>query len=85
MKAVKTLLRRLGFLSFVVLQGLLLPTLAWAQAGAQAPGQEAAAEPPPYVFPYALVILCIGLALAVVLSSSKRRERAKPEVYGEPK
>jgi hypothetical protein len=34
---------------------------------------------------YALVIFCIGLGLAVVLNSAKRRERAKPEVYGEPK
>jgi hypothetical protein len=55
---------------------------AWAQ---QMPGQDKPGEAPPYVVPYAAVILCIGLGVAIVLNSSKRRERAKPEVYGEPK
>lgn len=62
----------------------------WLAAGATALAQAGGAEqkteeaPPAYVVPYALVILSIGLGLAVVLNSSKRRERAKPEVYGEP-
>ncbi len=64
--------------------------VCWLAAGAAAlaqgaPGQEPAAEKPPYVVSYALVVLCIGLGVTVVLNSSKRRERAKPEVYGEPK
>ena len=56
---------------------------AMAQPGGA--GEKTEAAPPAYVVPYALVILCIGLGLAVVLNSAKRRERAKPEVYGEPK
>jgi len=35
----------------------------------------------PYVFSYALVILCVGLALLVVCRSSRRRDRAKGEQY----
>jgi len=56
--------------------------LVWAQPNAM--GEEAAEKTPPYVVPYALVILCVGLGMAIVLNSSKRRDRAKPEVYGEP-
>jgi hypothetical protein len=56
-----------------------------AAAWAQAPGQEPAERTPPYVVPYALVILCIGLGVTIVINSAKRRDRAKPEVYGEPK
>jgi hypothetical protein len=35
--------------------------------------------------PYALVLFCIALGVFMVLHPSKRRERAKPEVYGQPK
>jgi hypothetical protein len=63
--------------------------LCWLAAGAaalaQAPGQEKPAEAPPYVVPYALVILCIGLGVTIVINSARRRDRAKPEVFGEPK
>ncbi len=62
--------------------------LAWnmaALAQAPGPGQEKAEETPPYVVPYAIVILCVGLGVTIVLNSSKRRDRAKPEVFGEPK
>jgi hypothetical protein len=34
---------------------------------------------------YMIVILAIALGLMTVLSPSRRRERAKPEVYGDPK
>jgi len=75
------LARRLSLLIYAVACWLA----AGAMAMAQGPGQQPAEEAPPYVVSYALVILLIGLALAVVLNSSKRRDRAKPEVYGEPK
>jgi hypothetical protein len=38
-----------------------------------------------WVLSYALVILCVALGLAVILHPSKRRDRAKPEVYDEGK
>jgi hypothetical protein len=38
-----------------------------------------------YTLPYFLVILCIGLGVFLVVHPSKRRDRAKPEVYGKPK
>jgi hypothetical protein len=75
--------RRLWFSAFAVLSWLGLQGLAWAQANAAKAAQEE--ESPPYVMPYALVILCLGLGLTVVLNSSKRRDRAKPEVFGEQK
>jgi hypothetical protein len=77
------LVRRLRFSAYAVLCWLAAGTVAFAQGGGG--GQPAAAEPPPYVVPYALVILCLGLGVAIVVNSSKRRDRAKPEVYGEPK
>ncbi len=75
------LARRLRFSAYAVLSWLAVGTGALAQGG----GQPAEAPPPPYVVPYALVILCLGLGVAIVVNSSKRRDRAKPEVYGEPK
>ncbi|MGQ9576968.1 MAG: hypothetical protein ACUVUC_16825 [Thermoguttaceae bacterium] len=66
--------------------------LGWAAASgwawAQAPGGQAAESEhgaPPWVLPYALVILCVGLGVYGVIHPSRRRERAKPEVYGKPK
>jgi hypothetical protein len=73
--------RKLRILAYAGVCWLGAAAAAWAQG----PGQEKPAEAPPYVVPYAVVLLCIGLGVAVVLNSSKRRERAKPEVYGEPK
>ncbi len=77
--------RRLWFSALAVSSWLGLQGLAWAQAGGTTGSGDPQAEAPPYVPSYALAILCLGLALAIVLNSSKRRERAKPEVYGEPK
>jgi len=78
--------RRFWLSAFAILSWLSLQGLALAQVGVpNAPGQQAEQEAPPYVMPYALVVLCIGLGLTVVLNSSRRRERAKPEVFGEPK
>lgn len=81
--------RRTGFgralWSFVLAGACWLATLGAAWAQPPGPGQEAAEKTPPYVVPYALVILCVGLGVTIVINSSKRRDRAKPEVYGEPK
>jgi hypothetical protein len=77
--------RRLGFSALAVSSWLGLQGLAWAQAGGATGTGQQEVQAPPYVLPYTLVILCIGLALTIVLNSSKRRERAKPEVFGEPK
>jgi len=77
--------RRLWFSAFAVLSWLGLQGLAWAQAGGPTGSGDQQGEAPPYVLPYTLVVLCLGLALTIVLNSSKRRERAKPEVFGEPK
>jgi hypothetical protein len=79
------LVRRLRFSAYAVLCWLAAGTVALAQGGGAAPGQPAAEEAPPFVVSYALVVLCIGLGVAIVVNSSKRRDRAKPEVFGEPK
>jgi hypothetical protein len=76
--------RGLRLSTFAVLCWLGSQGLAWAQAGGAAPAQNTEAKPPAYVAPYALVIVCIGVGLAIVLNSSRRRDRAKPEVFGEP-
>jgi hypothetical protein len=82
MNRLLNLSRRLRYLAYAC--------MCWLAAGATAlaapvPTQQPAEEAPPYVVSYALVILCIGLGAAIVLNSAKRRDRAKPEVYGEPK
>jgi hypothetical protein len=86
MKQLSRLWRRTRFPAFAVLSWLALHGLAWAQAGgAPGAGQKTEEPPPAYVLPYVLVIVCLGIGLTIVLNSAKRRERAKPEVYGEPK
>jgi hypothetical protein len=85
MNRLRVLGRGLRFSAIAVLCWLGMQGLSWAQAGGSAPGQPAPEKPPAYVAPYALVIVCVGIALAIVLNSSRRRDRAKPEVFGEPK
>ena len=77
--------RRLRFSAIALVCWLAWAGLAWAQAGGKGPGQPPEEAPPAYVAPYALVIFCIGIGLAVVLTSAKRRDRAKPQVFGEQK
>jgi hypothetical protein len=38
-----------------------------------------------YVMAYILVLICIGLGMLLVCRSSNRRERARPEQFGEAK
>jgi len=63
-------------------QWLLTAGLAWAQSKDSGGGGGGGAS---YVLPYALVIFCIALGVFLVIHSSKRRDRAKPEAYGKPK
>ena len=50
-----------------------------------APAKKAAAgggeDAQPWVLPYALVIMAIGLGMLVVCRSSRRSDRAKPKEY----
>lgn len=85
MNRLRVLGRGLRYSAFAGLCWFCQQGLAWAQAGGAPAGKADEGSPPAYVMPYALVILCIGAGLAVVLNSSRRRDRAKPEVYGEPK
>jgi SNF family Na+-dependent transporter len=68
--------------------GLWLATagLAWAQPpGAKPPGGAEEKGGTTYLLPYAVVILAIALGVFILLNSSRRRDRAKPEVYGKGK
>lgn len=58
---------------------------AWAQRAGARTADESSGNATPWVLPYALVLFCIALGVFMVLHPSKRRERAKPEVYGQPK
>jgi hypothetical protein len=61
---------------------LALAGSAWAQSRK---ADESSGSATPWVLPYALVLFCIALGVFMVLHPSKRRERAKPEAYGQPK
>jgi hypothetical protein len=56
-------------------------TVAWAKRGAP----EAKEEGGWFLLSYAMVLLGIGLGMLVVCRSARRRERDKPELYGENK
>jgi len=60
---------------------------AFAQHGAQpaAPAKSSTTGTGAYVMAYLLVILGIALGMLFVCRSSGRRDRARPEVYGETK
>jgi hypothetical protein len=70
---------------------VFLTVAAWmcgvATASAQGipPKPSAAESGGSWVMAYMLVLLVITLGLIIVLKSSGRRERAKPETYGEAK
>ena len=68
---------------------LLLAALGWATAHAAAVAKDAepaeADKGGTWVLSYALVLLGIGLGMLIMLRSSRRRERAKPEQYAEGK
>jgi hypothetical protein len=86
MNRMSALWRRLQFAAFAVLVWSGADLLLGAQPGPpQGGAQTEAAASPSYLPSYALVIFCLGIGLAIVLNSARRRDRAKPESYGEPK
>ena len=59
---------------------LLGTTAAWAQAQPAAPSTSGSSGAPAggaYVLPYALVILCVFLAVFLVVKPTKRRDKPK--------
>ena len=65
------------------LNGLTNGTACWALVIFAAPpvNEPSGAKQSAWVLPYLLVIMLIGLGLLSVLRTSRRRDRAKPEVY----
>ena len=72
MKVIQQLLARLLTAAMAVCALLWAVVPAWAQEGE---GNLGADGPGPWVLPYALVILGIGLGLMAILKPGKRRER----------
>jgi hypothetical protein len=69
---------------FAVALWTLCATALLAQA--RSPGGPSSAESSSaWVMAYMMVIMIIALGMIVVCKSSGRRDRAKPEVYGEAK
>ena len=55
--------------------------VAWAKRGAPEVKEEGGS----FLLSYAMVVLGIGLGMLVICRSARRRERDKPELYGEKK
>jgi hypothetical protein len=53
----------------------------WAALGGTALAEGDKGGPTSWTFPYALVMLFIGLGLLMVLNPTRRRQREKPEQY----
>jgi hypothetical protein len=58
---------------------LIVQAPAWAQQPGQAKEETRGAGP--WVLPYALIILCIGLGMMVLCRTSRRSDRARPQQY----
>lgn len=67
---------RAGTLLLAAVYWLSQGTYAWAQESSPTVGGRGAS---PWVLPYALVILGVGLGLLILCKPSKRREKAKVE------
>lgn len=68
--------RRVSIFLSVAVCWLTVGARAWAQQGSPTVGGRGAS---PWVLPYALVILGVGLGLLILCKPSKRREKAKVE------
>jgi hypothetical protein len=68
-----------------LLWGLLTGPAASVWAKGEATKESSGPGTSGWVLPYIIVVLCIALGMLVVCKSSGRRERAKPEAYGESK
>jgi apolipoprotein N-acyltransferase len=75
MKYLQTFKRRVLPCGFVACCWLGSAAQVWAQEAERDGGRGAS----PWVFPYALVILAIGLGLLIICKPSGRREKAKVE------
>jgi hypothetical protein len=76
---------RRGQIAFLALVGWLA---VYGVALAQKPGEkkdEPQINSATYVFAYMIVIFGVALGMLLVCRSSNRRERAKPEQFGESK
>jgi hypothetical protein len=75
---------RRGRIVFLALAGwLTLHGVAWAQLPKKEEGPKLNSST--YVMAYMLVIFGVALGILLVCRSSNRRERAKPEQFGESK
>jgi hypothetical protein len=75
----KSLLPRLTLLAVAAVTWVGSLGTAWAQTTTESAAQGGE----PFVLPYAVVGFSILLGCLVVLASSRRRERAKPETYAD--
>jgi len=78
MPCLKAVCRKLYWSAFVVAHCLIVQGPVWAQQSGQVKEETGAG---PWVAPYALVILCVGLGMLVVCRTSRRSERARPQQY----
>ncbi|MCS7303991.1 MAG: hypothetical protein NZ602_02640 [Thermoguttaceae bacterium] len=75
----KTSQRALLFLG--VITWLIIQNWSWAQS--PAPGEDGSGGRNLYLASYFIVLLGIFLGLVVVCNPSRRRDRPKPEAYGD--
>jgi len=55
----------------------------WAQEAEEAPATPEAGRARDWAISYFLVLFCVGIGVASVCRMARRRERAKPEDYGQ--
>jgi hypothetical protein len=77
MNSSSTSLRRLIILVLAMAAWIAIHGVAFAQEG----GGGGSAGAQSYVLPYAVVLLCIGLAVFVIVRPARRRDRPKGEKY----
>ena len=76
MKPLQYLRRGVSICLLAAVCWLTIVAEVWAQQGSPTVGGQGAS---PWVLPYALVILGVGLGLLILCKPSKRREKAKVE------
>jgi hypothetical protein len=83
MNRIRAIWRRASLVAAAALGWLAVGGMALAQGKINNEELTKSAGPSKYVASYAIVLLGIGLGLLVVCNSARRRDRAKPEQYGE--
>ena len=73
---------RIAFFAIAIWTGCVAMVLAQQRPPGGASSTESSSA---WVMAYMMVVLVVALGLIVVCKSSGRRDRAKPETYGEPK